>query len=87
MSVPGSSIQKKIIVEISNDGKNYSELGRIINTVTAADGPAEIKEMGVSVKAITRYVRIRAVNGGKLPAWHESAGNPSHLFIDEVIIK
>ncbi|MGQ0737473.1 MAG: hypothetical protein ACT4OJ_00275, partial [Bacteroidota bacterium] len=73
--------------EISSDGKNFTELGKIVNTVPPAEGPAQTKEMGVGVKARTRFVRIRAVSGGKLPAWHESAGSPSHLFIDEVIIR
>lgn len=26
-------------------------------------------------------------DGGRLPAWHESAGNPSRLLIDEVIVQ
>jgi hypothetical protein len=34
-----------------------------------------------------KYIRIKAINGGPLPAWHESAGLASHLFIDEIIIK
>ena len=42
---------------------------------------AEIK------KTKARYVKIKAINSGKLPAWHESAGNPSHIFIDEIIVR
>ena len=35
----------------------------------------------------TRHLRIVAKNPGTLPSWHMSAGWPSHLFIDEIVIK
>lgn len=35
----------------------------------------------------TRYLRIVAKNPGTLPSWHMSAGQPSYLFIDEIVIK
>ncbi len=78
---------KELIVETSTDGKNYTEAGRVKNVRSTDDGPAELQEMGVAISGKARYIRIKAVNGGALPAWHESAGSPSHLFIDEVIIK
>lgn len=78
---------KELVVEVSPDGKNYQEAGRVKNHLPANDGPAEMQELGVKISGMTRYIKIRAVNGGSLPAWHESAGSPSHLFIDEVIIR
>jgi hypothetical protein len=47
----------------------------------------QTQELGINVSLQTRYIKVKAINGGKLPSWHESAGNPSHLFIDEVIVK
>jgi hypothetical protein len=42
------------------------------------------------VKAITpqkaRYIRIRAHNYGKIPAWHAGDGGDSWIFVDEIII-
>ncbi len=35
----------------------------------------------------TRYLRIVAKNPGTLPSWHMSAGQPSYLFTDEIVIK
>ena len=35
----------------------------------------------------TSFIKIKAINFGKLPAWHESAGESSWLFIDEIEIK
>ena len=78
---------KEVIVDVSNDGKNYVEAFRISNTVSVEDTKLSMQESGKEVNYKIRYVRIKAVNGGILPAWHESAGNPSHLFIDEVIIR
>jgi len=33
-----------------------------------------------------RYIRIKAVNYGKLPDWHVSAGEQAWLFADEVTV-
>ena len=49
-------------------------------------GPV-VQEMGTKVKATGRFIKIIAVSGGSLPAWHESAGQPTHIFVDEVIVK
>jgi len=32
-------------------------------------------------------VRVRAVNYGKLPAWHPGAGYDAYIFCDEIIIE
>ena len=34
----------------------------------------------------TRYVRVRAIQFGKLPFWHEGAGGDTHIFADEIEI-
>jgi predicted alpha-1,2-mannosidase len=78
---------KEVIFYASNDGKNFTEAGRIQNKVGTDMSEASVQELGVQLNAHARYIKIRAINGGTLPAWHESAGNPSHLFIDEVIIR
>jgi hypothetical protein len=46
-----------------------------------------VQELGVDVKAHARYIKVTAKTGGVLPAWHESAGQPTHIFIDEIIIR
>jgi hypothetical protein len=78
---------KEVVFEISNDGKNFKPLTTVANTITTdAKGP-EVQELGTKVNATARYVRVRAKTGGQLPAWHESAGSPTHIFIDEFIVK
>lgn len=78
---------KEVIFEMSNDGKTYRPLATAINRVST-DGMAVTEQvLGTGVQATAKYVRVKIVNGGRLPAWHESAGNPSHLFLDEIIIQ
>ena len=78
---------KEVIFEMSNDGKTWQPLAKIPNTAgTDVKGPVH-QQLGGAVTARTRYIKVKAVNGGVLPTWHESAGSPSHLFIDEVIIR
>lgn len=78
---------KEVIFYTSDDGKNFTEAARVENKVDQSNGPAQTQTLGTDVNFQTRYLKIKAVSGGTLPAWHESAGNPSHLFIDEVIVK
>lgn len=78
---------QELIVETSNDGKDFQFLTVIKNTAgTDTKGPTH-QVLGESVSTKTRYLRFTALTGGPLPAWHESAGSPSHIFIDEVIVK
>ncbi|MER3464117.1 MAG: glycosyl hydrolase family 92, partial [Chitinophagaceae bacterium] len=78
---------KEVIFYTSDDGQNFKETARVKNTIDNAAQGAQMQELGTDVNLQARYIKIKAVNGGKLPAWHESAGNPSYLFIDEIIIK
>jgi predicted alpha-1,2-mannosidase len=78
---------KELIVSVSNDGKTFTETARIKNNIGVMNAGPIARELGGAVKAETKFIKVKAVNGGKLPADHESAGNGSHLFIDEVIIR
>ncbi len=77
----------EVIVLASDDGIHFKESGRINNNMKPEMGKVQIQKLGIEKSIKTRYIKIKAINGGKLPAWHESAGEGSHLFIDEVIIK
>lgn len=78
----------ELIIYSSKDGKQFTEAGRVKNTIAVSENKgAEVQELGEKLEIKTRYIKIKAISGGKLPAWHESAGSPSHLFIDEIIIR
>jgi len=78
---------KEVQFSISQDGINYQPLLTVKNTVAPEDPTTQIQQLGAAVKANAKFIRIRAVNGGSLPQWHESAGQASHLFIDEVVVR
>lgn len=78
---------KEVQFEISNDGINYKPLALAVNKIAKEEKDIQVQELGSNVKATAMFIRIKAINGGALPAWHESAGQPSHLFIDEIIIR
>jgi hypothetical protein len=78
---------REVIFYISDDGKSFTEAGRVLNKIDQKSERPETQELGLPVNLKGRYVKIKAVNGGKLPLWHESSGNPSHLFIDEVFVR
>jgi len=78
---------KEVVVYTSTDGSTFTEASRIANKFGVAMDGAHTQELGTSLNTTARYIKVKAVNGGKLPSWHESAGNPSHLFIDEVIVR
>jgi predicted alpha-1,2-mannosidase len=78
---------KEVIFYGSEDGKNYKEISRVKNTVDRRIETIQEQELGTEVSGKVRYIKVKVVSGGKLPEWHESAGQPSHLFIDEVIVR
>ena len=71
----------------SNDGKQFTEITTVFNQVKKTVTGSQVQELGNRVNGNYRYIKIKAATGGKLPTWHESAGQPSHLFIDEIIIR
>ena len=76
-----------VIFEVSEDGISFKPLADVKNTVGSDRKGAEVQFLGTDVQATGRYVKVTAVNGGPLPAWHESAGSPTHIFIDEVVVQ
>ncbi len=81
-------LPKHIIIEISADGKQYSQVYSGENFLPIEDLTAQVKNIEAIFTAIpARYVRIKAIQYGKLPAWHEGAGGDTHIFADEITIK
>ena len=79
----------RVEVEVSDDGTNYRPFGSVDNR----DFPATLERQELSVvhnfivngtPTLARYVRIKALNSGKLPKWHISAGEQAWLFVDEI---
>jgi predicted alpha-1,2-mannosidase len=79
---------KKLSVYTSDDNTNFVLFGSIDYPVEATDEKIQVKNLSVgNKKVITRYIKIKAQNFGKLPESHEGKGGDTWLFIDEVEIK
>jgi len=81
-------LPKQIIIETSVDGKQYNQVYSGENFLPIEDLNAQVKNVEAVFTAVpARYVRIKAFQFGKLPAWHEGAGGDTHIFADEIMIK
>lgn len=75
-------------VQVSDDGVNYTKVGRIDAVREWQRLDSKKVDMNVSFASKKcRYVRIFAKNIEKNPEWHPFAGSKSWLFVDEVIIE
>ncbi len=79
---------KEMMVEVSTDGNKWTEVGRVKNQVPETDMNPQVQTLKVIFKKVkAKYVRVRAVNYGKLPPWHLGAGFDAYIFTDEIIIQ
>lgn len=78
---------KQFIVSLSNDGTNFTPVyGKNIEIASQGDNASilNLKANFESQKA--RYIKIVAPIFEKIPQWHYSAGQPTFLFVDEIIV-
>ena len=62
----------RVDFEVSTDGVNFVQVLSIANSVSNQSYETIIKDFtGTISPRMARYVRMRAQNFGKLPAWHE----------------
>ena len=76
---------EKVIFSLSENGKNFKEVSVIKNETPKSQMDVVVKDFASEIKAIkARYIKMTAVYPGDLPAWHQGAGYPSFIFIDEI---
>ena len=74
--------------EISSDGVNFTKVADFKTEFPQTEMKGATKEFSVSIKPVSaKYVRVRAYNIGKIPAWHLGAGGEPWIFVDEILIK
>ena len=80
----------KVEFEISADGNNFKNVLTVTNNVPADDYKVQLKEFtGIIAPEKARYVKVKAMNMGKLPPWHEGHeyDGDAWIFTDEVLIE
>ena len=81
-------IPRQIIIEVSDDNKNFKQVYAGNNFLPIEDLKAQLKNVEAGFTPVmARYVRVKAIQYGKLPAWHEGAGGDTHIFVDEIVVK
>lgn len=77
----------RVDVELSIDGKTFGPAFSIANDVSEKKEGVVTREFVKSIPPKSaRYVRIRAVNFGKIPAWHPGSGGDAWIFVDEILV-
>lgn len=81
-------VPKQMMVQVSSDGVTYKTISDTNNFLPIEELTPQLKKVTATFAPIkARYVRIKAVQYGKLPAWHESPGGDTHLFVDEIDVQ
>ncbi|MGD9563291.1 MAG: family 20 glycosylhydrolase [Pyrinomonadaceae bacterium] len=72
----------------SGDGENWTELQNAETKADAMDMSSAVRTIRfLSARPIsTRYVRIKAIQFGKLPPGHNGEGGDSWIFADEIVV-
>jgi hypothetical protein len=58
------------------------------NSIKLDDNTSQVKKFKatLSKSIISRFVKVKAINFGQLPEWHQGAGGEAFIFIDEIFI-
>jgi hypothetical protein len=75
-------------VEISNDGKSFTNAGTVTNQQAGAKLEKQIVplELTLTKPVQAKYIRVTVKNIGKLPAWRGVNGD-AWIFTDEIVVK
>ena len=72
---------------VSDDGTNYKLAATINTKVDIKDLNIQTQSFTAALNLKTRYIKLVAKQYGLLPDWHESKGQPSYIFADEITIE
>lgn len=73
---------------LSSDGKKYHSFNEVTHNVSQKEKEAVIQPFNFQFLAGTkaRYLHVKAKNVKVCPAWHEGAGQPCWMFVDEIVV-
>ena len=78
----------RVEIELSVDGRTFGPALSVANEVSEKQEGVVTRDF---VKTISpqraRYIRLRAVNFGKIPAWHPGNGGDAWIFVDEIFVE
>jgi hypothetical protein len=71
----------------SDDQQHWTLIGTVKNKIENTHDAKAIQCFLLKKPCKASYLKIVAKNAGLLANWHEGKGNPSILFMDELLIK
>ncbi len=81
-------LPQSVSYEVSSDGKNFTVLGIVKNTISPDEKGLIIKDFTLDFPLQkTRYIRVTAKNLGVCPSSHPGEGKPAWLFADEIMVQ
>ncbi len=79
---------KEVEFSFSTDGKIFSDPVIIKNILADKDYTTQLEVFSKNISSRNaRYVKVKAVNYGKLPEWHQGAGGQAWIFVDEISVQ
>ncbi len=83
----GIFLPTEVEYAVSDDDLHYLVIGRFLTPLPQIIEADDIKEYSqVLVNGRARYIRVRAKNIGLCPQWHPSQGEPTWIYIDEIMV-
>jgi len=80
-------LPKYVEYSLSSDGKKWHSVNQVVNTVSPKEEQVFIQPFTQAFPSTpARFLRVTAKNYGVCPAWHEGAGQPSWIFVDEIVV-
>ncbi|MEN8153089.1 MAG: DUF4838 domain-containing protein [Acidobacteriota bacterium] len=78
----------EVVVEVSEDGVNYKKAGSLKGDIKDKNYLVKSVPFNVNIDPVSvQYLRIKAISLKKCPEWHRGFGNPSWIFVDELIVE
>jgi predicted alpha-1,2-mannosidase len=78
----------RVEFEVSSDNVNFTKVADLKTDVAPEDMEHKIRDYKTRIAPVkARYVRVKAYNLGKIPAWHPGAGFDAFIFVDEIFIE
>ena len=79
---------RRVEIELSTDGKTFGPALPVANDVSERQEGVVTRDFVTTIPPQNaRYIRIRAVNFGKIPSWHPGSGGDAWIFVDEILVK
>ena len=83
----GIYLPPRVECDVSDDGVTFRPASRVQAAMTPDEaGPTRVLLASEALDLRARYVRVHAMNFGKIPAGKPGAGAAAWLFVDEVVV-